>query len=44
LSLPPSLSVQSGPTFDPYASKILLVMEKKLVIWLGEVLAAEKTV
>ncbi|ODO08904.1 hypothetical protein L198_00643 [Cryptococcus wingfieldii CBS 7118] len=42
LSLPPSLTQQSGSSIDPYASKILLVMEKKLGVWVGEVLAGEK--
>ncbi|WWD17466.1 hypothetical protein CI109_101907 [Kwoniella shandongensis] len=42
LSLPPSLTSQSGPSLDPYASKVLLVMEKKLGNWLSEVLAEEK--
>ncbi len=37
LSLPASLTATSGPNLDPYASKALLVMEKKLVAWLGEV-------
>jgi len=39
LSLPASLTSSSGPSLDPYASKILLVMEKKLGSWLQEVLA-----
>ncbi|WVR07208.1 hypothetical protein IAU60_004249 [Kwoniella sp. DSM 27419] len=42
LSLPSSLTSSSGPSFDPYASKVLLIMEKKLGSWLGEVLEAEK--
>ena len=41
LSLPASLTSSSGPSLDPYASKILLVMEKKLGSWLQEVLAEE---
>ncbi|WVQ82421.1 hypothetical protein IAT38_004549 [Cryptococcus sp. DSM 104549] len=42
LSLPASLTNQSGPSMDPYASKALLAMEKKLGTWLGEVLAEGK--
>ncbi|WVF71638.1 hypothetical protein IAT40_006446 [Kwoniella sp. CBS 6097] len=38
LSLPSSLTTQSGPNLDPYASKMLLVMEKKLGAWLDEIL------
>ncbi|WWC70394.1 uncharacterized protein I206_104344 [Kwoniella pini CBS 10737] len=44
LSLPSSLTSQSGPNLDPYASKLLLIMEKKLVTWLSEVIEAEQTV
>ncbi|KAL1405427.1 hypothetical protein Q8F55_009058 [Vanrija albida] len=40
LSLPSNLTAPAGPGLDPYASKALLVMEKKLVAWLGDVLAA----
>ncbi|WWD02785.1 hypothetical protein V865_000827 [Kwoniella europaea PYCC6329] len=43
LSLPSTMTSQSGPNLDPYASKLLLVMEKKLGSWLSEVLEAEKT-
>ncbi|WVW83701.1 hypothetical protein I302_105722 [Kwoniella bestiolae CBS 10118] len=42
LSLPSSMTSQSGPNLDPYASKLILVMEKKLGNWLGQVLEAEK--
>ncbi|WWC61682.1 uncharacterized protein I303_104267 [Kwoniella dejecticola CBS 10117] len=42
LSLPASLTSQSGPNLDPYASKLLLIMEKKLGSWLSEVIEAEK--
>ncbi|KAK8864237.1 hypothetical protein IAR55_001483 [Kwoniella newhampshirensis] len=42
LSLPPSLTSQSGPSLDPYASKVLLAMEKKLGNWLSEVLKEER--
>ncbi|WRT66182.1 uncharacterized protein IL334_003135 [Kwoniella shivajii] len=44
VSLDPSLTSQSGPNIDPYASKLLLIMEKKLTVWLSEVLEAEKKV
>jgi hypothetical protein len=43
LSLPASLTAQSGPSIDPFSSKVLLVMEKKLGGWLSEVLEKEKT-
>ena len=43
LSLPPTLTAPSGPSLDPFASKTLLVMEKELGKWLGEVLATEQT-
>ncbi|WWC89521.1 uncharacterized protein L201_004445 [Kwoniella dendrophila CBS 6074] len=42
LSLPSSLTSQSGPNLDPYASKLLLIMEKKLGTWLSEVIESEK--
>ncbi|ORY32542.1 hypothetical protein BCR39DRAFT_376013 [Naematelia encephala] len=42
LSLPTSLTAQSGPSLDPFANKVLLVMEKKLVAWIEEVLNEEK--
>ncbi|KAK1924414.1 hypothetical protein DB88DRAFT_490327 [Papiliotrema laurentii] len=38
LSLPPSLTSASGPSLDPFASKVMLVMEKRLGAWLEEVL------
>ncbi|TXT03839.1 hypothetical protein VHUM_04360 [Vanrija humicola] len=40
LSLPSNLTAPAGPGLDPYASKALLVMEKKLVAWLTDVLKA----
>ncbi|CAK9786443.1 hypothetical protein CC85DRAFT_287080 [Cutaneotrichosporon oleaginosum] len=40
LSLPASLTATSGPNVDPYASKALLVMEKRLVAWITEVIGA----
>ncbi len=42
LSLPPTLTSQSGPSLDPYASKVLLLLEKRLGAWLEELLAQEK--
>ncbi|WVQ99249.1 hypothetical protein IAU59_006381 [Kwoniella sp. CBS 9459] len=42
LSLPSTLTSQSGPNLDPYASKMLLIMEKKLGTWLDEVLQVKK--
>ncbi|KAK4687857.1 proteasome assembly chaperone 4, partial [Tremellales sp. Uapishka_1] len=44
LSLPASLTAQSGPSLNPYASKALLVMEKRLGVWLEELLVQEKGV
>ncbi|OCF43157.1 hypothetical protein I317_03001 [Kwoniella heveanensis CBS 569] len=41
LSLPSSLTSQSGPNLDPYASKMLLVMEKKLGTWLDDILKGQ---
>lgn len=41
LALPASLTAPQGPQLDPYASKALLVMEKKLGTWLVEVLGQE---
>ncbi|OWZ81147.1 hypothetical protein C365_00114 [Cryptococcus neoformans Bt85] len=43
LSLPPSLTNQTGQTIDPYASKMMLVMEKKLGKWIEEILSQERT-
>ncbi|KAL0250678.1 hypothetical protein I308_102861 [Cryptococcus tetragattii IND107] len=42
LSLPSSLTNQTGQSIDPYASKMVLVMEKKLGKWIEEVLSQEK--
>ena len=41
LSIPPSLNLSSGPSLDPMASRFLLMMEKKLVDWLQDILANE---
>ncbi|ORX36825.1 hypothetical protein BD324DRAFT_651306 [Kockovaella imperatae] len=38
LSLPPGLTASSGTSVDPMASRILLLMEKKLCLWLDGVL------
>lgn len=43
LSLPPSLTNQTGQSIDPYASKMMLVMEKKLGKWIEEILSQERT-
>jgi proteasome assembly chaperone 4 len=43
LSIPASLTSASGPSLDPFASKTLLIMEKQLGVWLGEVLAGEQS-
>ena len=41
LSLSSKLLPSQGSAHDPFASKVLLIMEKKLSAWLGEVLASE---
>lgn len=35
------MTAPAGPNLDPYASKALLAMEKKLGAWITEVLAGE---
>lgn len=42
LSLPSTLTAPSGPSLDPFASRTLLMMEKELSKWIGELLEAEK--
>jgi proteasome assembly chaperone 4 len=41
LSLPSSLTAPAGPGLDPYASKALLVMEKKLGVWIADILSGK---
>jgi len=41
LSLPSSLTAPAGPGLDPYASKALLAMEKKLGTWIADILAGK---
>lgn len=42
MSLPASLTTTSKQTMDPYASKAVLVMEKKLGAWIDDILDKEK--
>ncbi|EKD05673.1 hypothetical protein A1Q2_00025 [Trichosporon asahii var. asahii CBS 8904] len=42
MSLPASLTTTSKQTMDPYASKAVLVMEKKLGAWIDDILEKEK--
>lgn len=41
LSLPPTLTAPSASSLDPFASKTLLMMEKELGKWIGEILQTE---
>lgn len=42
MSLPASLTTASKQTMDPYTSKAVLVLEKKLGAWIDDILEKEK--
>ncbi|CAD6572453.1 MAG: hypothetical protein TREMPRED_000548 [Tremellales sp. Tagirdzhanova-0007] len=42
LSFPTTLTSPSGPSLDPFASRVLLLLEKKLGLWLETLLEKER--